>query len=729
MATVWRRGLTLLAIFALVPLLNFPLALVSDRTLFVRDISMVWAPQVEAIVAQVGQGEFPFFDARRAFGQPLFADPRAEVLYPPAWIHWILPPEKSYSLFCALHLLIAAFGAARLVRRLIPDASVGAQATAGIAFAAGGPMLSLVSHWHHLAAAAWMPWILERADPGAAAKTPWVSLSLLVTLQILAGSPDYTFLTLVLCLIRLLIRTDVPRAARGRVVAGLSLGILISAVQLLPSLAFAHDAARDPLPVGWARSPLHPALTIETVVPVRVESWPLTAPARKALLSEGQVWMFSHYLGFSVWALALLGLPRMAGRTRQFALASIIIGIGFAWGVRNEGLQHLVAQVPLVSGLRFPTKHLVATSLGLALAAAHAVATPKDWSPRARKQVMAGAGFSLALLAGLFGAAADWSARWDPRLMGRPFLACVCVAMVFVAGRRVAGAYLILPAIVGIDLLGVHTAINPTTPATLFRDRPPLTALIPRDSRLYVSDYSIVLPGTPVRNPAGRPYELSRVPEGFTRSESLVLAATWYLNPPSAGRFGYFGSFDLDVLDFYRAPLKKVIEDFVRSRDPRFVEAQLQRASVDYVVTMDPPDLWRSFPVIDERSTFFEAPVRLHRVPDPWPRVRIENARGELAEGSIQILEMTDGRIRVEATSPEPGVLVVASANDRGWRAWVDGEERPIVESPMAFLGVSIEGGGHTVEFGYRPPWIEVGGALTGLGGLALFLLVARRRP
>ncbi|HQZ18975.1 MAG TPA: hypothetical protein PLD86_19025, partial [Vicinamibacteria bacterium] len=220
-----RRGLTLLGVFCLVPLLNFPLALISARTLFARDIGMVWAPQVEAVVQQVGRGEMPSFDARRAFGQPLFADPRAEVLYPPAWIHWILPMETSYPLFCALHLVIAALGAARLARRLAPQATLPAEAAAGLIYAAGGPLLSLVSHWHHLAAAAWMPWILERAEGGTDGKTPWIGLSALVALQVLAGSPDYSFLTFVLCLLRLLTRSDRSRGDKGRVLAALSLGV------------------------------------------------------------------------------------------------------------------------------------------------------------------------------------------------------------------------------------------------------------------------------------------------------------------------------------------------------------------------------------------------------------------------------------------------------------------------------------------------------------------------
>ncbi len=722
-----RRGLTLFGVFCLVPLLNFPRALISDRTLFARDIGMVWAPQVEAVVQQVGRGDMPFFDARRAFGQPLFADPRAEVLYPPAWIHWVLPMQTSYPIFAALHLVIAAWGAARLARRLVRGATLPAEAAAGLIYAAGGPLLSLVSHWHHLAAAAWMPWILERAEGGQDGRTPWISLPLLVALQALAGSPDYSFLTLVLCLLRLVTRSGRSRADTGRVLAALVLGLLLAAVQLLPSLAFARAAARDPLPIGWAISPLHPALTIETLLPVRVETWPLRPDLRNALLYRAQVWMFSHYLGLSAWALAFLGFVTAAPAARRFALGAIAVGLVFAGGIRNEWLQEMIGHLPLVSGLRFPTKHLAGASLGLSLLAAGGITAAATWTSSGRRRVLAGALVAVAACAVLFYATTDASAPFDPNALIRPSLAVAVLVTIVRAGSATSAASL-LPALVALDLLAGNSALNPTTPSSFFRDRPPLSAYIPPGSRLYTSDYSIQLESPPTRPPEGPAYALARAPQGFSRDETLALAATWYLNPPSASRFGYFGSFDLDVLDFYRAPLKAVIRDFVTSRDPAFIVDRLRRGSVDFVVTMDPESLWSSLPLVTREQNFFKAPVRVYRVPDPWPRVRLEADDGSLLPGSPRVLEHLDGRVRAEVDAPARSRLVVATAYDPGWRATVDGAAVPVGENAMAFVSLPLNPGPHRVDLSYRPPLLSAGAFLSALAALTMLGLSFKPR-
>jgi hypothetical protein len=722
-----RRGLTLLGVFCLVPLLNFPLALVSSRTLFARDIGMVWAPQVEAIVQQVGRGEMPFFDARRAFGQPLFADPRAEVLYPPAWIHWILPMESSYPLFCALHLVIAALGAARLVRRLIPGATLPAQAAAGLIYSAGGPLLSLASHWHHLAAAAWIPWILERTEAGMDGKTPWLSLPALVALQVFAGSPDYTFLTFVLCVVRLITRNDRPGVDKGRVLAALSLGVLLGAMQLLPSLAFARAAAREAFPIGWAISPLHPALTLETALPVRVETWPLQPDMRNTLLYSAQVWMFSHYLGLSAWALSFLGFSRTGQATRRFALGSIVLGLVFAWGVRNEWLQAVLGHVPLVSGLRFPTKHLAAVSLGLSILAAGAVTGTAGWTAREKKWIFIGAAIVVVSCALLFYGTTETSAPFDGNALIRPCLAVAALFVIVRLGGAPSTGWLVA-GLVGLDLLGANGSVNPTTPASFFRDRPPLTSVIPQGSRLYTSDYSIQLRASPIRSPEGPPYALARAPRGFARDEALALAATWYLNPPSASRFGYYGSFDLDILDFYRAPLKASIQAFVTSREPAFVIDRLQRGSVDFVITMDPEALWGSLPLVVKEQRFFEAPVRVYRVPDPWPRVRLEAENGSRMAPLPRVLEIRDSRIRAEVDAPETARFVVATAYDQGWRAQVDGIDVPVLENALAFVSIPLSAGHHEVDLWYRPPGLAPGLVVSLISGLAAILLSVRAR-
>jgi hypothetical protein len=447
---------------------------------------------------------------------------------------------------------------------------------------------------------------------------------------------------------------------------------------------------------------------------------------RNTLLYSAQVWMFSHYLGLSAWALAFLGLRNAPPGARRFAIGSIALGLGFAWGIRNEDLQALIGHIPLVSGLRFPTKHLAGMSLGLSVLAAGGVKGSASWTSSERRRVLAGLFIAIAACALLFYRATDERAPFDVTALIGPSLA-IAALLGILRLRGAASTAWILPGLVALDLLGSNRAVNPTTPSSFFKDRPPLSAVIPPGSRLYTSDYSIQLQDPPTRLPEGAPYALARAPLGFSRDETLALAATWYLNPPSASRFGYYGSFDLDVLDFYRAPLKAAIRTFVTSRDPGFIIDRLRRGSVDFVVTMDPEALWSSLPLVTQEQNFFATPVRVYRVTDRWPRVRLEAEDGSLLPPSPQVVEYVDGRVRAEVDVPEASRLVVAAAYDPGWRATVDGVPAPVRENEMAFLSIPLKVGHHRVDFSYRPPLLLEGAFLSVLSALAMLGLAARK--
>jgi len=76
-------------------------------------------------------------------------------------------------------------------------------------------------------------------------------------------------------------------------------------------------------------------------------------------------------------------------------------------------------------------------------------------------------------------------------------------------------------------------------------------------------------------------------------------------------------------------------------------------------------------------------------------------------------------------------VLVLADAWDPGWRARVDGASVPVLRANIAFLGVALPAGHHTVELVYRPAEVSRALALSAVGLLAVagLALTGRRRP
>lgn len=97
---------------------------------------------------------------------------------------------------------------------------------------------------------------------------------------------------------------------------------------------------------------------------------------------------------------------------------------------------------------------------------------------------------------------------------------------------------------------------------------------------------------------------------------------------------------------------------------------------------------------------------------------------------SVRVTRHEDHRVEIEASTDAPGLLVLSDSHYPGWRAYVDGEERPILPTDLALRGVYLEAGDHTVRFAYAPRSFRLGVLLTLLsaGVLGAWPLATRLR-
>jgi len=752
----------------------YPGALLRGEAFFERDLHLDWYPRVAALGRSLGAGSWPLWDLSIGFGRPQLADPSAQVLYPAAWLAAALPWSVAYTVYVLLHLLIGALGTGHLAARLGADRR-GALA-AGALWVLSGPVQSALNLWHHFAGAAWMAWVVLAFDRLALhpSRRSVLALAAVVAAQVLAGSADACAMSLALgaaaAALRVLARPKGRRAA-GPVLAGsgvaLALAAALSSLQWWPTLeAVAASSRRDldeevrtawsvPLAgLGRLVAPLDPAR-----VPFEPGRW------EKLYERPAPPFLFSAYLGLPALGLAAAALLPGPHRRRALVLAGAgAVAIAFSMGPHGPVYGPLTVILPFLRVFRYPSKALLVASLMVALLAGLGVrALSRPLAARRGRILVAAtlAGLSLASLV-------VTKLYWAPGSFPWPSLAGLLAAFPLVLPARSVRPALAAIAVVVLavaDLLAAHRDLNATAPVGLVLEPPPVVGLVRRDDgrRLYVYDYH-TLPGTAERL-LGRsePYWLAGAAPSVDRRVLACAAQRQFLVPPSAGFFGLESSYDLDTRGLHRRDLND-LDFFLRLTEGTPLHARLLRmGAVANVLALHRRGL-EDLELAHVVPSLIGDPILVFRVPGACPRAwlvgRTRVAAGEASfraladpsfdpaeeailangprlagplgfRGEVTWGERRPDRARLAATAEEPAVLVLADAWDPGWRARVDGASVPVLRANIAFLGVALPAGHHTVELVYRPAEVSRALALSAVGLLAVagLALTGRRRP
>jgi hypothetical protein len=88
-------------------------------------------------------------------------------------------------------------------------------------------------------------------------------------------------------------------------------------------------------------------------------------------------------------------------------------------------------------------------------------------------------------------------------------------------------------------------------------------------------------------------------------------------------------------------------------------------------------------------------------------------------DAEVSVARQSPVELVLEALLPGPGVLVVRQSLTPGWTVEVDGEAAKIFRADLAWRGVPLEKGRHTVRFAFHQPGLTAG-ALTSAAGLLL---------
>jgi hypothetical protein len=753
--------------------------LLQGGVVFDRDVHLIWHPQVEAFVRAVAAGALPLWDPSPAFGQPLLADPGAQVLYPPSWLNLVLRPWTYYTAFAIGHVLFSGWAFLGLLRRWgvsTPAATLGAAT-----WAAGGPLLSLVTLWHHFASASWIPAVLLAAERALASRRrrDLALLAAALGLQVLAGSPDMCAMTLLtvaaMTIGRQLSPTglrELPRLAAGGAVALLA-ATALSAGQWVASLALLLRSGRAALPDAirtyWS---LHPGSLLEAVVPGVPGQLPLQVAARQALFEGREPFLPSLYLGLPALALVVIGLAGPGSRRLRLGLGLLLAGATLvALGRHTPAYELAVAVIPPLQVLRYPVKATIFAAFAWSGLAALGLDVWLRGRLERRWRVVAMLALALALLvlAVIAVQLRPPLRAWTSQVVlpaGAPWLAqrlglhgALGVAMLGLlalgvrTASRVTATAVLAPLVVVLDLALAHARPSPAAPLELYTHRPGLLrALEPLGApRVYSYDYA--RPGAALEH-LGAPHAhlLARYPAGWSAGAASALGLQMSLAPQTPGRWGLRQGFDADYRGLQPRPnaLLTQAARLVEGR-PDEILRLLQVGAVSHVLAMHQVAAGRLRPTAEEPG-LYARPTTLFEVPGALPRVRVVAgarvadeaqaiallldrrhdparfvvlAQGRAAEppahfdGRAAIVGERADALEVEAEISAAGYLVVADSWDPGWSARVDGVPVEVLRADLAFRAVALPAGRHRVELAYRPRevlWALAISALTAVG-------------
>lgn len=734
----WLREAAALLVIAAVWLLFFwrlftPVA--ADRVQLVSgDFTQQFLAFRRFGLSEFQQGRWPLWMPCVDSGYPYVADPQSASFYPPALINYagqLIGGVSEFSmqalqLEAALHILLAALFAYLFLRgevRSRTAALLGAVVFAFGGYLTGYPVLQLAI----LEAAAWLPlalWAARRLVVRGNARSV-AMLALPLALSLLAGHPQ-TFMFIVYVTIAFALYRTWRQGQRWRTTfAGLGsaigLTLLLSAVQLLPSLEFMRVSTRTEMSYDAAGTGFPLSDVVQLIVPGVISHF-------------NALYVGILPLALAVFALGAYVVQRASRLHARYgdtifwfgvALLALLISFGSQLAL-FDGLYWFVPGYRL---FRDQERHALVFSWAMAVLSAygadgllHSLARPVRLWLRREARILIGLLAALGALALLImylstlGADRSWADGLILISIGFAVTAGVFMLRARGALRSTAlAAALVL--ITVLDIATVNRGVNWTQPYDPFPAQPSLAAL--------QSDAGGAA--------AFRLHNEQRLP-----GHAACVAGLSEVGGITPIHVGTYQDFVKQVPREVRWQLlnvhyvvtwRSVLDDHLgRPVDAALLKQQGEGKDAIYTYRLNEehPRAWivHEAEVEPNRAAIYQALA----APDFDPRrmaytqLPVELAPNQALE-PLSILDLNPDRLVVEAALTTPGLLVLSEVNYPGWTATVNGTAAPIIEVDGLLRGVALPAGAARVDLIFRPVSLLIGLALSVMG-LAIWSLL-----
>jgi hypothetical protein len=646
-------------------------------------------------------------------------------------LHWVLyrflPLALAWNLECLLSYPLLFAGMWLLARRHGMSAREGLFAAMLFTFC-GFNLLHFV-HVNAVAVVAHIPWLLvaiNRLDEAtrdrdrSAALRQMAVVALLTGSQLLIGYPQYViYSVLAECLF---VGTFCAWRIAPAWAVGKSLGSLLAAVQLLPTMEALADSVRQSADASFAGSgSLHPLNAMQLVAPYLFTTRVVGQNTHELTL----------YVGAAPLLLAVVAM-RNCSKLAGFARGLVLVGGVLAMG-NYSPLHRLLTALPAVGYFRFPCRATVLLELGIGLLAAIGMAaiyrvgsvdqTARDHKSSAEEQtaplrlphktmalLLAGS-VALSFAAPIFWHEYTAAAAWvwlGPVLLAVAYLLLHQAA----SGKRWALSALVLFAAIDLGAYGISygaycdatslDAYIAQTPSSPYGGRVALDLLPARSEGLYAGNQVLMLGGSRIDGYAG--LEPSRQLD-YRRIEALRIAgvaAVWAEAPLERKRALRRHDHWLEVPDPF--PRCRLMRSLVATDEPN---AAIERVNLATTAVVSPED---------------KSLVRSHLA---------GGCQAGRAHQSVGILQDRPGHMVLSVDSSAPAIAVLTESYHRGWTGSIGGSSTTVLRVNGDFLGCLVPAGRSILEFRFIPASLRYGrlGSVFGLGFLGLLLAASRWRP
>ncbi|MFC2144248.1 hypothetical protein ACFLQM_01015 [Acidobacteriota bacterium] len=623
-----------------------------------RDLIGFFAPMRDLTAELVGAGVGPWINLANGCGEAWFANPETAVLYPPAWLHLVLPGSWALTAEIALHLALLSLGVGLVAREL--GASREGRTLAEVAAWSAGPVLVTVGVLNNLETLTWLPWMALAARLEDRRSLPLLAVA--TALGWLGGEPQVWAMGVVLVI--------VVARRRAQALIGISLGVAVIAVQLVPFLAWVAEGDRGPAASWLLRGAVTPVDWSGVLVPG------LLSTAGRMVYAE------SLFLGAPLLVCALLG-----GWRRRWLLGVVVVFAVLAT-LPEIGAGRLF--VILTGGLvRYPSRFAL---IGLVLLLPLAGRGADDWLA-GRGRWLAAAASGLTLVACV---ASSHPLRWW--VAGAPALLMLIAALA--PARRPLRAAALIAGVAGTVVAGL-----------------PLIGLRP------VSDVRAAQPTWPEAVGGGRVY----VP---TPAEDVM---PWLASGLGARRLWPVGYLNIEeglTMTRTDAPVanRRLASHIAITDEGPAKRWWLDALAAEWIILPDGEGLPEGMEQVASRGG-----MRLLRNHGALPVMWISNGPPDPDRPGSRIGVVTEKTLAGNAcsmmvTTPTEAWLSISLAPVNGWRWRLDGRPVLLDQGPGIIQYIRVPAGSHQLEGRYRPPMHLLTTIVSGCAVLVILAGLARRR-